>query len=146
MLRITPEIITELNDNEVMVFGANAEGSHWGGAARVAYEKFGAVWGEGIGKFGRSYAIPTLIFPTTTTGKVTKMPIEAIDDCVKDFIKYATEHPELTFYVTPIGCGIAGFQPEEIAPLFFDALLLENVYLPQSFITILMVNYKNIIK
>ena len=121
-IRYTPGRITHLNENEVFVFGSNLGGMHGGGAARIAYENFGAVWGEGVGHFGKTYAIPTM-----------QGGVETIKPYVDQFIAYAAEHPELTFYVTRIGCGIAGFRDEEIAPLFKDCRDMDNVVLPRSF-------------
>ena len=118
-----PSFITSLGKNEIFVFGSNLEGAHLGGAARTAHQKFGAIWGQGIGLQGNSYAIPTM-----------QGGVETIKPYVDDFIKFAKEHLELTFYVTRIGCGIAGFKDEEIAPLFKDAIQLPNVRLPKSFI------------
>ena len=99
---------------------------HGGGAARVAHMKFGAEWGVGVGLTGQSYAIPTM-----------QGGVETIAPYVDDFIAFAAEHPDLTFLVTPIGCGIAGFTPEEIAPLFVKALDVPNVLLPRVFVDIL---------
>lgn len=121
--RYTPERIMELKANEVFVFGSNLSGFHAGGAARIAMEKFGAVWGKGIGLQGQSYAIPTM-----------QGGVETIKPYVNEFVQFANSHNELTFYVTRIGCGIAGFNDEDIAPLFVDALNMENVILPQSFV------------
>lgn len=120
--RVTPEWIDDLQENQVFVFGSNLAGMHGGGAARVARLRFGAVMGKGVGMQGRSYAIPTMQGGT-----------ETIRPYVNDFIAYAKEHPELTFLVTPIGCGIAGFEPEDIAPLFEEASNVENIWLPESF-------------
>lgn len=120
--RVTPEWIDDLQENQVFVFGSNLAGMHGGGAARVARLRFGAVMGKGVGMQGRSYAIPTMQGGT-----------ETIRPYVNDFIAYAKEHPELTFLVTPIGCGIAGFEPEDIAPLFELASNVENIWLPKSF-------------
>lgn len=120
--RVTPEWIDDLQENQVFVFGSNLAGMHGGGAARVARLRFGAVIGNGVGMQGRSYAIPTMQGGTKT-----------IRPYVNDFIAYAKEHPELTFLVTPIGCGIAGFEPEDIAPLFEEASNVENIWLPKSF-------------
>lgn len=120
--RVTPSWIDDLQENEVFVFGSNLAGMHGGGAARVARLRFGAVMGNGVGMQGRSYAIPTMQGGT-----------ETIRPYVNDFIAYAKEHPELTFLVTPIGCGIAGFEPEDIAPLFEEASNVENIWLPKSF-------------
>ena len=119
--KYTPEMIRELADNEVFVFGSNLGGLHGGGAARAAMQRFGAVWGQGVGLQGQSYAIPTM-----------QGGVETIKPYVDEFIEFARTKPELFFYVTRIGCGIAGFRDEEIAPLFAKALSLENVALPKS--------------
>jgi len=118
----TPEWITELRADEVFVFGSNLRGAHGGGAAYAAYRQFGAVLGQGVGLQGQSYAIPTM-----------QGGVETIKPYVDEFIAFAKAHPELFFYVTRIGCGIAGFADDEIAPLFADARALENVCLPASF-------------
>ena len=119
----TPEWITELKPDEVFVFGSNLAGMHGGGAARVAVQRFGAVMGLGVGLQGQSYAIPTM-----------QGGVETIKPYVDEFILFAKAHPELFFYVTRIGCGIAGFRDEEIAPLFSAALDVENICLPESFV------------
>lgn len=121
--KYTPERISELQSNEVFVFGSNLAGAHGGGAARAAYNKFGAVWGRGVGLFGRSYAIPTM-----------QGGVETIKPYVDEFIRFAKEHDELEFLVTRIGCGIAGFRDSEIAPLFKEAIDVENIILPRSFV------------
>ena len=121
--RISPRWIDTLEENEIFVFGSNLQGMHGGGAARVAHEKFGAVWGEGIGLQGQSYAIPTM-----------HGGVDTIAPYVNDFIAFAKEHPELKFLVTEIGCGIAGFRISEMAPLFKEALDITNIYLPQRFV------------
>ena len=120
--RITPEWIDTLKDNEIFVFGSNLAGMHGGGAARVARLRFGAVLGNGVGIQGQSYAIPTM-----------QGGVETIRPYVDDFIAYAQQHPSLHFLVTPIGCGIAGFEPEDIAPLFEGAKAVKNISLPESF-------------
>ena len=120
-MRITPEYITTLRPSEIFVFGSNLEGFHGGGAARIAYEKFGAEWGVGVGPTGQCYAIPTM-----------QGGVETIRPYVDEFISYAEQHPELTFLVTRIGCGIAGFTDEQIAPLFAAARDLQNVALPEG--------------
>jgi hypothetical protein len=122
----TPDFITELKPDEVFVFGSNLAGSHGGGAAYMAWRKFGAVMGQGVGLQGQSYGIPTM-----------QGGVETIAPYVDEFIAFAKAHPELFFYVTRIGCGIAGFRDEEIAPLFLEARTLENVCLPESFVNIL---------
>ena len=120
--RITPDNIRKLNDNEVFVFGSNLAGMHAGGAARVAVNQFGAIMGQGVGLQGQSYAIPTM-----QGGVNTILPY------VEEFIRFADCHPELTFLVTKIGCGIAGFRPSEIAPLFAGAINVPNIHLPMDF-------------
>ena len=120
--RCTPDFIRSLAPNEIFVFGSNLGGFHRGGAARVAMQRFGAVWGQGVGLQGQSYAIPTM-----------HGGVETIKPYVDEFIEFAKQHPEYKFLVTRIGCGIAGFADEEIAPLFKEAQQLENVWLPESF-------------
>ena len=119
----TPEFITELKADEVFVFGSNLAGMHGGGAAWVAFRKFGAVMGQGVGPQGQSYAIPTM-----------QGGVNTIKPYVDAFIDYAKAHPESFFYVTRIGCGIAGFTDSEIAPLFRDAAGVDNICLPESFL------------
>lgn len=125
-MNYTPENITSLAPDEVFVFGSNLQGLHAGGAARVAYQKFGAVMGQGVGMQGQSYAIPTM-----------HGGIKDIKPYVDDFIELAREWDQTTFYVTRIGCGIAGFKDEDIAPLFDKAYDLYNVRLPESFARII---------
>lgn len=128
-LKYTPEKITSLGEDEVFVFGSNLQGMHCGGAARTAYRLFGAIMGQGVGIQGQSYAIPTM-----------QGGVETIKPYVDDFIKLANEWDQTTFYVTRIGCGIAGFTDEEIAPLFDKAYDLYNVRLPKSFVKIIRRN------
>lgn len=125
-MKYTPDYIEELKSNEIFVFGSNLNGLHGGGAARVAMEKFGAVWGQGVGLQGQSYAIPTM-----------HGGVDAIKPYVDEFITFAKLHPELKFLVTRIGCGIAGFSEEEIAPLFAEAIEIENICLSQDFYIVL---------
>lgn len=124
--RITPSKIDTLEQNEVFVFGSNSQGMHMGGAARVAYNKFGAEWGNGEGLQGKSYALPTMEGIESTTAAAHR------------FTAFAQEHPTLKFFVTPVGCGIAGYTADEIAPMFKEAARLDNVYLPISFWKVLM--------
>ena len=121
-MQISPNYIEVLQSNEIFVFGSNLAGMHGGGAARLAYQKFRAVWGQGVGLQGQSYAIPTM-----------QGGVETIRPYVDEFIQFANKHPEMTFLVTEIGCGIAGFTPQEIAPLFAKATTTENIHLPQRF-------------
>ena len=124
--RITPNHITELKPTEIFVFGSNLQGYHGGGAARLAMNQWGAVWGQGTGLQGQTYAIPTM-----------QGGIGTIRPYIDQFIKFAQNDPERTFLVTEIGCGIAGFRPADIAPLFKNAINIPNIWLPQRFWEIL---------
>lgn len=119
----TPERISELKPNEIFVFGSNLSGSHGGGAALLAYERFGAIWGQGVGLQGQSYGIPTM-----------HGGVNAIKPYVDEFIEFAKVHPEYKFLVTKVGCGIAGFTTREMAPLFQDAIDVGNIILPKEFV------------
>ena len=125
-MEYTPDNITSLGQDDIFVFGSNLAGNHAGGAARTARKLFGAIQGQGVGLQGQSYAIPTM-----------QGGVETIKPYVDEFIKFAYECDQNTFYVTRIGCGIAGFNDEESAPLFKDALKLYNVRLPKSFVDII---------
>lgn len=123
----TPERITELGEKEVFAFGSNLAGRHAGGAARTALRRFGAILGQGVGLQGQSYAIPTM-----------HGGVDDIRPYVDEFVAFARKRRDLTFYVTKIGCGIAGFRVEEMAPLFREAITLPNVKLPKEFAECLM--------
>lgn len=125
--RISPKWIDKLEENEIFVFGSNLDGLHGGGAAAIA-RKWGAIWGQGVGLQGQTYAIPTM-----------QGGVETIEPYVADFLSFAKSNNNLKFLVTEIGCGIAGFTVEQIAPLFKNALdeNIENVYLPNSFYEVL---------
>lgn len=120
----TPNFIKSLKADEIFVFGSNLAGAHGGGAARIAVEDFGAIWGQGVGLQGQCYAIPTM-----------QGGVETIKPYVDEFIEFAKQHKELFFYVTRIGCGIAGFRDEEIAPLFAKAIDVQNIALPETFVS-----------
>lgn len=137
--KFTPENITELKDNEVFVFGSNVQGEHVGGAALFALKKFGAKDGQGFGLQGQSYAIPTCI--RVWCGRRCTEPftdVNLIKPYIDVFIEDAMFFGGKIFYVTKIGCGIAGFKVEEIAELFRPCLELENVILPKEFVDYLM--------
>jgi len=125
MKKTTPKTIKTLKKNEIFVFGSNGQGNHAGGAAKLALDKFGAIKGQAKGLQGKSYAINTMDC------------IDTIKSEVVEFIDFAKENNGLVFLVTEIGCGIAGYKPEEIAPFFTEAKNIQNVYLPQSFLSIL---------
>ena len=125
-MRYTPERVTSLEANEIFVFGSTNGGAHRGGAAKLAVEKFGAIMGQGEGLQGRSYAIPSML-----------KSINSVRLHVNKFLQFAAVNPQLSFLVTKIGCGHAGFKEEEIAPLFVEALKMPNISLPQSFVAII---------
>lgn len=144
----SPKYITELKYNEVFVFGSNLEGRHGRGAAKQAM-KWGAVYGKGIGYYGKTYAIPTRKFvrgsqPTIGTPyfngtySIVTLPLAEIVIHVQNFLIFASNHKDLTFLVTEIGCSNAGYTPRDIAPLFWQAQKLDNIMLPESFIKVLV--------
>lgn len=135
---ITPEVITELKHNEVFVFGSNLSGIHGAGAANFACKKGWTIWGAGVGlietSFGKSYAIATKDYT------VRKLEVNIIQTQISLFLQCSLLRPELTFLVTPIGCGLAGYKPDEMAKLFFNGVdhgnwhkIFPNIHLPQSF-------------
>ena len=111
---------------DIFVFGSNLAGRHGKGAALFAKNHRGAIYGRGEGLQGNSYAIPT------KDAHLKTLPLNNIMLGVARFIKFATEHPELTFELTPIGCGLAGYQPRDIGPMFADAP--PNVKKPKEFL------------
>ncbi len=120
--RVTPPVVSSLRENEVFVFGSDLRGVHCGGTAYQALRSFGGVLGQGVGPQGRCYAIPTIVGG-----------LENVIPYVREFISYANDHPEQVFLVTSVGCGIAGFSPDEIAPLFAEARDVSNIHLPKEF-------------
>ena len=120
--------------NVIFVFGSNEAGRHGLGAAKLAREKYGAVYGVGVGFRGNSYAIPT------KDGQLKILPLYIVRRYVEDFIRFTCQHPELIFNVTEIGCGLARPKHQtreqrvaDIAPMFANAIGLPNVYLPKIF-------------
>lgn len=132
VLRESGEHIQALNPGEIFVFGSNMAGIHGAGAAFMARKLFRAEMGVGIGMTGNCYAIPT------KDAQLHRLSIDAVSEYVKEFIEVAKDNPDKDFLVTEIGCGLARFSYLEIAPLFRDALELENVYLPKSFLKALL--------
>ena len=126
-MRFTPENITVLAPNEVFVFGSNKAGNHAGGAARIAADKFGAVMGQGEGMQGQSYAIPTL------DENMQRVSVEELTRSVRRFADFTLHNIDKRFFVTKIGCGIAGFSIEEVAGVFKRVAFGSNVILPQEF-------------
>lgn len=114
----------------VFVFGSNLAGRHGKGAALWARQHRGAIYGKGVGMQGNSYAIPT------KDASLQRLPLPIIANHIVDFIEFALAHPELTFQLTPIGCGLAGYKPEQIAP-YFDLPPPRNVMMPPEFEAVL---------
>jgi hypothetical protein len=127
----TPDNITELKEGEIFVFGSNMSGRHGKGAAKTAM-KWGAKYGQAAGLQGRTYGIPTV-----NASISNKLPFEKINGFVEEFMMFAHSHPEMTFLVTEIGCGLAGHDHKSIAPLFTGSSLIPNIRLPKKFMRIL---------
>lgn len=125
-MNITSSSINILNQNEIFVFGSNRAGAHGAGAARQAI-KWGAVYGKGKGLIGSTYALPT------KDEAIRTLPLIEIFKEVDDFTQCAINNPTLRFLVTRVGCGLAGYQDSQIAPMFIKASQLSNVYLPIEF-------------
>lgn len=115
---------------DIFVFGSNLAGRHGKGAALHARKYCGAVYGQGEGLQGSSYAIPT------KDANLQTLPLDTIAVHVAVFLEFAFAHPELHFQVTPIGCGLAGYKPRDIAWMF-DLPAPKNVTLPTEFLDIL---------
>jgi hypothetical protein len=127
----TPEQKCHKDDNThgIFVFGSNLAGRHGKGAALYAYQERGAIYGQGKGLQGTSYAIPT------KGRQMERLGVAEIRYHVQEFLRFARRTPEFTFEVTPIGCGLAGYRPRDIAPLFIGAPA--NVKLPEVFAVII---------
>lgn len=115
-------------ENRIFVFGSNLAGRHGKGAALFALKERGAVYGQGVGLQGQSYAIPT------KDERLRPLPLVRIDRFVSNFMRFAQSHPELEFEVTKVGCGLAGYSEAEIEPMFVGRLggVPKNVYLPEG--------------
>lgn len=151
-MRFTPENIGRLPDDGIFVFGSNTDGNHCGGSAFTAVERFGAVNGVAEGPQGQSYAIPTMEYVMWTdeddmsvlpSWQKIRIPDHELAEACDRFVLYTSQHPELTFYVTKIGCGIAGWRVEDVARAFATALasflvpLPDNIVWPREFYEIL---------
>jgi hypothetical protein len=126
----TVKLVQSLEENQIFVFGSNEAGRHGAGAAKLALG-WGAKRGEGIGLHGQTYGIPT------KDGSIKTLGLSKIRKYVTEFIEFAQTKPELIFLVTEIGCGLAGYKPKDIAPMFEKSVYLLNIYLPESFWKIL---------
>lgn len=105
----------DLFENIVFTFGSNEAGIHGKGAAKRAVSKYGAKYGKGVGLVGNSYGIPT------KDKKLKVLGLSKIKSYIEQFLLFAEKYSSLTFYVTRIGCGLAGFEDSQIAPLFKNA-------------------------
>jgi hypothetical protein len=130
MNRVTPDVVTDVTDKQIFVFGSNESGIHGAGAAKAALS-FGAEIGVGFGFSGNTFAIPTKDW------KIKTLSLQTIQHYVARFIAAARLYSELEFLVTPIGCGLAGYEVIDIAPFFRECIDLKNVHLPESFWTYL---------
>lgn len=121
-----------MKDRCIFVFGSNRAGIHGAGAAKEAYQHWGAKWGVGEGLQGSSYALPTKDHGIQTLG------LNDIQDHVDDFEWFAREHTDLHFFVTRVGCGLAGYTDADIAPLFRNAAKLPNVTICETWRKLLL--------
>ena len=126
-MRTTPDDIKKLEQEQIFVFGSNLSGRHGKGAAKTALG-WGAKWGQATGLQGRTYGIPTKDASIRRTLTVTE-----IEPFVDEFIEFAKNNPDMIFLVTEIGCGLAGHKQKDIAPLFINAVDVENIHLPEKF-------------
>lgn len=131
MRKVAPDNIRQLGENEIFVFGSNRGGRYTKGAALLASRKFGARMGQPDGLMGRSYGIPT------KDRNLRTLPLAAIEGQVGKFLRFAEKNPQSTFLVTQIGCGLAGYQPKDIAPLFLAHQIPDNVALPRAFLDVM---------
>lgn len=141
--RCSPATILTLEPNEVFVFGSNEAGIHGKGAALFAKNHFGYIQGHKAGLLGSAYGIPTKdanMKPLPIHWSKGEPRINSIQGYVGQFLRSAHTHPSRKFLVTEVGCGLAKYSPEEIAPLFRDAFWLKNVHLPRSFWEVLVAN------
>lgn len=125
----TPELLENLEENEIFIFGSNLAGIHGAGAAKLAFDKFGAEWGVGVGLTGKCYA-----FPTKRRNVIERLTLEELRFYVVSLEKTISENKDKTFYLTKVGCGLAGYSINDIAPLFKDVIRFENVIFPKEFI------------
>jgi hypothetical protein len=132
-MRYTPENIETLGEDEVFVFGSNLAGVHGAGAARLAHKKFGYPMGMG---HGPNYPMTCYAIPTKDRN-IETLPIEHIRVYVDELRLFTIMRPDRTFLITQLGCGLAGYTPADIAPLFKDYMDRPNVTLPKSFVEVL---------
>ena len=128
--RTTPDLVKTLAPNEIFVFGSNLMGQHGAGAALMAYARFNAKMRVGVGFTGQSYAFPT------KDENIQTLPIPRIAEYAKDFLEAVKNNPDKVFLLTEVGCGLAGYTVEDIAPLFKDGVELENLVYPRRFLEV----------
>lgn len=136
-MKFTPDNITELQPNQIFVFGSNLAGIHGAGAAALASKEFGAVWGKGIGFSGQTYALPT------KDKRINPLPLMDIEYYMDRFLMDAKRYPNLEFLLTKVGCGLAGYSEAQIANLLKDKNIPSNVVIPESFYNIINSNESN---
>lgn len=136
--RISSDNITRVAPNEVFVFGSNEGGKHGKGAAKTALG-WGAKWGQASGLQGKTYGIPT---KDSSVRKV--LSVDQITKYVDEFVEFAKSRQDLTFLVSEVGCGLAGYSPKDIAPLFHGAVKLDNVHLPRRFWRVIVNRFENV--
>jgi hypothetical protein len=134
---VTPNHIKELKENEIFVFGSNRQGRHGKGAALTARNKFGAIYGQSEGLQGQSYSIIT----KELRKEYQPVSLGEIKLGVDTFIQFTKDNKHLTFYVVELGCNLAYFTVEEIAPLFKLAMGIKNIYLPERFVNNLQTGF-----
>lgn len=125
------KLITEMKPHEIFVFGSNLAGRHGKGAALIAKNKFGAQYGIGEGMTGRCYAFPT------KDKRIKQLSLRKIETYVDPLWKVVVEHPNKTFLLTEVGCGLSNYTPHDIAPLFEQLLPCINVVWPKKFLDVL---------
>lgn len=133
-MKFTPENISSLEPHQIFVFGSNLAGIHGAGAAALAHNKFGAIWKNGVGLYGQSYALPT------KDHQIITLPLSDIEYQIDLFLGTASLFPQLEFLVTKIGCGLAGYSVEDVAALFKGKEIPSNVILPECFHKIIYEN------
>ena len=109
------------NPDAIFVFGSNTEGQHWGGAAAAAFHHYGAKWGKSFGASGKSFAIPSVEVTLDRKGNEKSrrtLELAELRAYVKRFRRYVTAHPDLEFFLTRVGCSIAGLKDEDVGPMF----------------------------
>jgi len=130
-IKITSENTQTLKSNEVFVFGSNLAGQHLGGAALLAKEKFGAELGVGEGMTGQCYALPT------KDENIETLPIAEIHKAIEQLRETVENNKDKFFIITAVGCGLAGYEAKDIAPMFENFINFENISLPQSFVDVI---------